>query len=165
MASGDTLAVFTPYQNEPPSSSYATLDLRNGHPVLDFDAAADESAIFTGVLPRNYAGGGLTITLIWAATSATTGTCRWATAIERIDTGQDLDSDGFATANTTGATAPGTSGAPAYTSIAHTSGAQMDSLAAGEAFRLKVTRDADGTSGTDDMTGDAELIGVEIKET
>lgn len=39
----------------------------------------------------------------------------------------------------------------------------MDSLAAGEAFRLKVTRDADNASDT--MAGDAELIGVEIKET
>jgi hypothetical protein len=41
----------------------------------------------------------------------------------------------------------------------------MDSVAAGEIFRLKITRDADGTSGTDDLTGDAELLGVEVKET
>lgn len=166
MASGNTLCVLTPLGNEPPSANFATLDSRNGHPVLDFDAAADESAIWTDVLPRHYAGGGITVTLIWAATSATFGTCRWAVALERIDAGTlDIDADSFATAQTTGGTANGTSGATTYTTIAFTNGAQMDSLAAGEAFRIKVTRDADGTSGTDDMTGDAELIGLEIKET
>jgi hypothetical protein len=45
-----------------------------------------------------------------------------------------------------------------------TSGAQMDSLAAGESFRLKVRRDADGTSGTDDIATDAELLRVVVSE-
>lgn len=166
MASGDTLCVFSATDNHPPAANYATPDVRNSHPVLDFDADADESAIFAGVLPRSYAGGGLTITVHWAASSATSGSCRWQTAIERIGAaGQDIDSDGFATANSAGGTADGTSGKTTATPIAHTSGAEMDSLAAAETFRLKVTRDADGTSGTDDMTGDAELLAVEIKET
>ena len=64
MASGDTLLVLTPLHNEPPSANAATIDLRNQHAVLDFDAATDESAVFGGVLPRNYAGGGVTITLV-----------------------------------------------------------------------------------------------------
>lgn len=165
MASGDTLCVFTPAHNEPPSANFATLDLRNGHLVLDFDASTDESAIFRGILPRNYSGAtGVTVYIHWRATSATSGTVRWATAFEAI-AGQDIDSDGFATANTTGGTANGTSGVETSTSIAHTDGSQMDSVAAGGEFRLKVTRDADGTSGTDDMTGDAEISSIEIKET
>lgn len=163
MASGNTLVVFGPNDNEPPTASYATLDTRNVHPVLDFDAAADESAVFTGVLPRHYAGGGITIKLIWAASSATTGDVVWNTAIERLDTGTDMDADSFATANAATATTSGTSGANTYTDVAHTSGAQMDSLAAGEAFRLKVTRNADDAADT--MTGDAELVAVEIRET
>lgn len=166
MASGDTLVTFGALDNEPPTSNFASIDTRNLHPCLDFDASTDESAVFSGVLPRNYAGGGITIRLYWAATSATTGTCRWSIAIERQDDeGQDLDSDSFATANTAGATAPATSGSLQYTDIAFTSGSQMDSLAVGERFRIKVMRDADGTSGTDDMTGDAELFAVEIRET
>lgn len=163
MASGDTLLTFTPLANQPPASTYATLDTRNSHPVLDFDAAADEVAIFGDVLPRHYSGGGLTVTLIWLATSATSGNVVWSVAIERRDTGTDLDADSFASAQTATAAAPGTSGAPAYTTIAFTSGAQMDSLAAGEAFRLKVSRT--GSSGSDTMTGDAELLAVEVKET
>lgn len=164
MASGNTLVAFFPADNEPPSSAFATLDTRNGHPVLDFDAASDESAIFTGVLPRNYGGGGLTVYLHWAATSATSGAVVWNAAFERIGEGsQDIDSDGFASAQAGTATAPGTSGNVDIQAITFTDGAQIDSLAVGESFRLKITRDAD--NGSDTMTGDAELVAVEIKET
>lgn len=164
MASGDTLGTFAPQDNEPPPSAFATFDLRNGHPVLDFDATTDESAIFTDVLPRNYAGGGVTINIHWTATSATSGTCRWQAQIESIDA-QDIDTDGYASTQSTGGTAAGVSGVETVTAITCTNGSQMDSLVAGGAFRLKITRDADGTSGTDDMAGDAELLIVELKET
>ena len=166
MASGDTLAVFTPKQNVPPLSNFATVDFRNGIMVLDFDPDTDESAIFTGILPRHYSGGGITIYIHWMATSAIAGTCRWQTAIERHQAGvTDSDSDDFATANSGGDIASTTSGSEVVTAIAHTNGVQIDSLAVGERFRLKVNRDADGTSGTDDMSGDAELVCIELKET
>lgn len=45
--------------------------------------------------------------------------------------------------------------------VAFTDGADMDSVAVGESFRMKVTRDA----ASDDATGDAELVKVEIRET
>lgn len=164
MASGNTLLAFYPADNEPPSSAFATPDVRNGHPVLDFDASTDESAIFTGVLPRNYAGGGLTVYLHWAASSATSGAVVWNAAFERVGEGsQDIDSDGFASAQAATATAPGTSGNVDIQAITFTDGAQIDSIAVGESFRLKITRDAD--NGSDTMTGDAELVAVEIKET
>lgn len=164
MASGNTLVIFSPQHNEPPASAYATPDTRNGHLVLDFDAATDEAVIFKGILPRSYTGGGLTVSIHWAATSATSGTCRWQAAFEAIS-GQDIDADGFASAQSAGSATNATSGIETITSITFTDGAQMDSLAAGGAFRLKINRDADGTTGTDDMTGDAELLVVEIKET
>lgn len=166
MASGDTLCTFFPTDNEPPSSNYATLDTRNGHPVLDFDGATDEEAVFSGVMPRNYAGGGLTVYIHVAFTSATSGSGRLQADIERINASSlDIDSDSFTgTFQSAGVSAPGTSGQVVVGSIAFTSGAQMDSLAAGEPFRLKVRRDADGTSGTDDITTDMELVAVEIKE-
>lgn len=71
MASGDTLAVFIPQANEPPSSNYATFDTRNGILVLDFDGTTSESAVFRGILPGNYAGGGLTLVIYWMAGSKT----------------------------------------------------------------------------------------------
>lgn len=167
MATGQTMCVFGPNDNEPPNANFATLDTRNFHPCLDFDAATDEEAVFTGVLPANYAGGGLTVELWWGASTAISGSVRWQADIERMNSGgPDLDADSFTgTFQSAGGTANGTSGILTSTTIAFTSGAQMDSLTAGEPFRLKIRRDADGTSGTDDATGDAELFAVLVKET
>ena len=164
MASGDTLLVWTPLANEPPAANYATLDLRNQHPVLDFDAATQESAIFGGVLPRHYGGGGITATHVWMATSATSGVCRWEGLFERHQAStDDLDADTFAAAQASDGTAPATSGQPLYTTIAFTNGAQIDSLAAGESFRYAARRAA--AHANDTMTGDGELLRVELKET
>lgn len=166
MASGNTLARFTAASNNPPASAYATPDIRNSLMVLDFDATTDESAVFVDVLPRNYAGSGLTVYVHWMATSATSGSTRWQVQIERHLAGtDDQDSDSFATAQSAGTAATSPSGTEMVTAVTFTAGAQMDSLAVGERYRLKVTRDADQTSGTDDMTGDAELVAVEVKET
>lgn len=163
MATGNTLAVFLPMGYEPPSSNYATLDTRNGHPVLDFDTTTQETAIWTGVLPRHYAGGGITVYIHWAATSATSGTIGWDVAFERIGNGsQDIDADGFATAQTvTAATVSGTSGNVSITNVAITDGANIDSIAVGESFRIRVRRDV----ANDTASGDAELVAVELKET
>jgi hypothetical protein len=164
MASGDTLLIFTPLHNEPPASNPATLDTRNAHPVLDFDATTNESAVFSAVMPRAYAGTtGVTVYIHYAMSSAVANTVDWDVAFERIGDQQlDIDADSFAAVNSVDdTTVPGTSGLVDIVSVAFTNGADMDSVAVGEGFRLKVTRDA----ASDDATGDAELIFVEIKET
>lgn len=165
MASGDTLCVFSAQANEPPAANYATLDTRNSHPVLDFDDTTDETAVFGAVLPRHYAGGGLTVYLHYAMSSATTGKVRWEVSVERIgDEQQNIDADGFATAQAVNVAAvPGTSGHVDIVTIAFTAGAQMDSLAVGEGFRLKVQRKPSDTT-NDTASGDAELRLVEVKE-
>lgn len=159
------MAAFGPLDGVPGASNFPTLDSRNLHPVLDFDDTTDETVYFEGVLPPNYAGGGLTAKLYWMATSATANTCRWQLGVERIDTATDLDSDSFATSNSTGDATSGTSGIVTVSTITFTSGAQMDSLAAGEPFRLKLNRDADATSGTDSLVGDAEMLRLVLLET
>jgi len=163
MASGDTLLVFTPLMNEPPTSNFASLDTRNLHPVLDFDAATNETAVFTAIMPRNYAGGGITVYLHYAMSSATADTVDWDVAFERIGDQQlDIDADSFAAVNSVDdTTVPETSGNVDVVNVTFDDGADMDSVAVGEAFRLSVTRDA----ASDDATGDAELVAVEIKET
>ena len=170
MASGDTLAILYPQHNNPPAAAYATRDTRNGHPVLNFDGTTDEEAIFSSILPRRYAGGGLTVNLWVGCASATTGTMRWQADIERAGiadgSGQDIDSDGFTgTFESNGVSAPAAAGQFAVCAITITSGAQMDSLAVGEPFRLKIRRDADGTSGTDNIASDCQLLAIEIQET
>lgn len=163
MAAGDTLLIFTPLCNEPTAANYATLDTRNQHPVLDFDATTNEYATFTSIMPRHYAGGGITVYLHYAMSSAEADTIDWDVAFERIgDQQQDLDSDGFAAVNSVdNTTVPGTTGLVDIVSVAFTNGADMDSVAVGELFRLQVSRDA----ASDDATGDAELVGVELRET
>ena len=163
MASGDTLLAFFPSDNEPPTTNYATFDTRNSHPTLDFDTTTQETAIFTGIVPRNYAAGGITCYLHWAASTATSGTIGWDVSFERIGAAQqDIDADGFASAQTvTAATVDGTSGNVTITNVAVTNGANMDSIAVGELFRLRIRRDV----ANDTAAGDAELVGVELKET
>jgi hypothetical protein len=157
--------VFTPQHNNPPATAYATPDTRNSHLVLDFDGATDEEAVFAGVLPASYAGGGLYCEIYVAFTSATSGSVRFQAAIERMDFSSiDIDADSFASFQSAGGTAPGTSGQIIAVTVQFTAGAQMDSLAAGEAFRLKIRRDADGTSGTDDIGTDAEVLRVVLRE-
>jgi len=153
-----TLAVFTPLDNQPPATNFATLDTRNSIAVLDFDAATDESAVFVGVVPEGaILSGGLQVRLSWAATSATSGVCVWQVAFEKT-TGHDIDSDSFDTAVTGSTTTNAASGFINTTSITITT---IDSIVAGDTFRLRVTRDAD--AGADTMTDDAELVAVEVR--
>jgi len=164
MASGNTLIVFTPRCNEPPSSNAATPDVRNGHPVLDFDDTTDEAAVFSGVMPRHYAGGGVTVyaTGSWTSDTTNTHTSQLEVSFERIgDAQQDVDADGFAAAKDLTLTVPATSGLTDVGSVAFADGAEMDQVAAGELFRLKLALDASDST----HTGDFELHAVEIKET
>jgi len=164
MASGDTLLIFHPYNNEPPTTAYATLDTRNQHPCLDFDAAANESAVFSSIMPQCYAGTtGVTVYLHYAMSTATADTVDWDVSWELIgDQDLDIDGDSFAAVNSVdNTTVPGTSGLVDIVSVAFTDGADMDSVLVGDSFRLKITRDAV----SDDATGDAELYKVEVRET
>lgn len=152
-----TYAVFNAMDNQPPATAFATLDTRNSIAILDFDDSTDENAIFLSVIPEAaILGSGLKIRLIWTATTATSGACVWDAALERMNT--DIDSDSFDTAASVTTTTNGTSGVPNYSEITLTT---IDSVVAGDGFRLKITRDAN--NGSDTMTGDAELIAVEIR--
>lgn len=164
MASGQTLLVFNAQAGAPPAAAAPQLDTRNNHLVWDFDAAANERLNFESLLPRNYNGNGLTVALVWSATTATTGITRWLVSFERHEADvTDIDTDSFAAAQAVNATAPTINGARSYDEVAFTHGAQIDSLAVGESFRLRIERDA--TNVADTMVGDAELARVEIRET
>ena len=152
-----TYAVFTVRDNQPPATAFATLDTRNSIAVLDFDAATDESAIFLGIMPEVASlASGLKIRLIWTASTATSGACVWDASLERMTT--DIDTDSFDTIASVTTTTNATSGVPNYSEITLTT---IDSVTAGDGFRLKITRDAN--NGSDTMTGDAELIAVEVR--
>jgi len=121
--------------------------------VLDFDATTDESAQGAFRLPTGWTGA-IDLEGSWLA-AATTGTVRWG-----IQTycAADAEVDGsWNTAQTWGDAAKGTTlqrNTFTQTSITTTG------CAAGERFHFKFYRDADGTGGTDDMTGDARLLNL-----
>lgn len=154
-----TYGRYTPMTAQPAASNYPTLDTRNSIAVLDFDDATDESCFWVDVMPEGASlGSGLLVIIHWMASTATLNTCRWGAQIERMNT--DEDSDSFDTAGTAGSTTNATSGIITSTTITLTN---IDGVTAGDPFRLKVYRDADGTSGTDNMAGDAELVVVELR--
>ena len=129
---------------------------------MDFDATTNESAIFSGIMPAHYAGGGVTVYIHYSMTSAEADTVDWDVAFERIGDQQlDVDGDSFAAVNSVDdTTVPGTTGLVDVVSIAFTDGADMDSVAAGEQFRLQIIRDA----ASDDATGDAEVHVIRLVE-
>lgn len=170
MASGDPVLFIL--EALPPAADAATPDTRPGGStpaetvsVWDFDASTIEYMDFKVYLSPKYGGGGLTLTLPWSASTATSGAVVWQAAIRRIaDDAEDIDAAHTYDYNAASAdTAPTASGEISYPTIAFTNGADMDSLAAGEYAILRVRRKTDDAG--DDMTGDAELWDVQGKET
>jgi hypothetical protein len=152
-----TYAAFTAEHNQPPATAFATLDTRNSAVCLDFDDTTDESAVFVGIIPEGASlGSGLKIRLHWAATTATSGDVRWDVQLERMTT--DLDSDSFDTVASATASTSGTSGILTVTEITLTT---IDSVTAGDGFRLKVTRKP--TNNADTLSGDCELYICEVR--
>lgn len=159
-AKSKTISVFTPNQNQPPSANFATLDTRNNILVLEFDATTEESAYFTGVIDEGrLLTNGITVRIYWMADTATSGNVRWGAQFEK--TGTDLDSDSFDTNAQVTSAVDGTSG---IESVASINISTIDSLSAGDRYRLKVYRvAADATNDT--MSGDAQLVSLEVRAT
>ena len=162
-----TLVEFIPQSGFPPSANPA-LPVRRGSPavpmlVFDGTAETDTTWYWLFVMPQHYAAGACQVLIHAAAEVATSGTMRWEVAFADLSD-QDLDAIAFAATQSAGATAPGTCGAEVIATIAFTAGAQMDGVVAGSMALLMVRRDVDGTTGTDDMTGDAQVPSVELRE-
>jgi hypothetical protein len=131
--------------------------------VLSFDAATDESAYWTMIAPQGLTGT-ITAVISYCAASATTGSFRWEVLVEAITDGDSTDLDSAQSEDATnsgGATVPGTAGFIDQISITLTN---ADSMAAADLVRIRLRRDADGTTGTDDASGDAHVLAVEIRD-
>jgi len=145
----------------PPATLAPTIDLRVSATVpneqlkiFDFDDTTIEYLDLLCRLGSSYGGGGLTFDLTWFAASAVAGDVEWEAAIRRLaDDAENFDSAHTYVFQAVTSTAPGTSGNPKYAQITFTDGAQMDSLAAGERFILRMRRNPPA----DDMVGDASL--------
>jgi len=160
MAAGDSLLALEPLSNRPPATNYASVDLRNGFVILDFDDTSNEEALFLAVLPSHYSGGQIKAIVTWTSSTATTGSAKLRVEATRIASGANLDSlplvDG--TADFT-VSAPTTSGklVTSQSVPINTGGA-----AAGDLLLAGVTRLA--SDAADTLVGDIELVSLEIRE-
>lgn len=157
-----TRAVFTPYSAEFPTTNFPRLQLVNRRPVLSFDASIQEACQWTGVAPQGFTG---TITALvnYIMASATSGLVDFEVSLEAVTDGDatDLDAvDSFDTVNSANATVPGTAGHIDQLSVTLTN---ADSIAAGDYFRLRVSRDADDAT-NDTATGDCHVLAVELRD-
>lgn len=155
-----TIARFTASDNQPPASLYAQLDTRNSILVLAFDVSTEEYSVFSGVIPENAStANGLVVRINWMGATATSGNVVWGVQFEKMNTDEDADSWSAAATNVLNPTAANaTSGIPSITSITSTT---IDSLVAGDFYRLRVYRVA--ADPADSMLGDAQLISVEVQ--
>jgi hypothetical protein len=170
MASGNTLLYLDPRTAALPATAYAQLEIINGAsspaeaiPVLAFDTTTVEYADFRAKMPQNYAGGGLTV-VICSGAAGTAGTLQWAVAFRAIkDDVEDLDTTAqtydYNTVNI--GTLANVQGEVTYDNITFTDGVDMDSVAAGDEFILRIRRD----TGSDTLAADAYLHGIEVRET
>lgn len=162
MASGDTLARFGPLNLEPPASNPARLTEDSENRAM-LDLAVDEIAIFADVFPAHYGGGGLTLEVHYAMSSATANNIALRANIERRNDGLLLTSTSYGPDNDVDDHAvPGAARTMDVATITVTDGAYMDLLAAGDAYALKLTRiTPTGAS----AAGDLELFEVHVQET
>lgn len=129
----------------------------------DFDAATDEHLHFTFRMPANYISGGA-VKILWMA-NAITGTARWGAKLGAVTPG-DADTP-LEHATATAATAGSVTNATEARRLneATVTLSSLDSVAAGDLVSLVVYRDADGTSGTDDLSVDAEVVSIAFEYT
>lgn len=153
-----TLAVFTPMTSQPPASNFATLDTRNSIAVLDFDDTTQENVFWVGCIPEGAdLSSGIKVRIFLGATTATSGDVRFGAKFEKMTS--DIDSDSFDTGVEVVGTIAGTSGVFSWLEITCTA---IDSLAAGDPFRLSIFRNAGHSSDT--MVGDCEIACVEVRQ-
>src|SRR5262245_21207703 len=129
---------------------------------LAYNDTTDEAA-FWKFVATGYGSGNLTLTLFWYADTASSASVVWEAQIAAItpDTdSQDVETDGLASLNFVQDTHLGTTGQRVHSCAITIS--NLDSLAAGDLVHLRIARDANGTSATDDMTGDAILIAATL---
>lgn len=130
--------------------------------VAAFDGTNDEQLVWSVVCPADYASSPVLKLLCY--TTVTTGTFRFEGRVAATSSGdaQDIRAKAFAATNSNGTTAPTTAGYLKLLSITLTND---DSMAAGDDLMILLRRDADGTTGTDDITADVLVKAAWIEYT
>lgn len=147
-----------------PSSNFPQLKnvMGSNFPVfgLYFDASTEEKCYFE-FKAVGYGSGNITANLQWYADSASSGDIVWGAKLAAItpntDT-QDVETKALATQQTVTDSHLATTGQRLHECSITIS--NLDSIASGDAVWLEISRVA--ANGSDTMTGDAVLTGLEI---
>lgn len=158
MASGDTLFVFEPQMATLPSTGYATFDAfaaaTGVRLVLDFDGTtANESAMFSGVWPSHYDGGGINVVVHYSTNGTSVGAVQWEVSVEVLQDTDDQDAAGqdFGTiTDITDTPSTATANILDITAAGAISHVNCGSPAVGDGMRLRITRDFDHATNNDD---------------
>lgn len=154
-----TAGVFTPLDNQPPASNYATFSTTNSIALLQFDDTTAQSAVFMYNIPEGLSvASGLQVYLNWVGMTATSGVARWGAQFEKVNT--IISSDSFDTAvEANSATSVDAALTPNFLTI--TPITTIDKLTDGDTYRVRVYRAAADVDDT--MVGFAGLISAEVR--
>ena len=172
MATGDTLFDLSPLGSVPTTTNYATLTtILDGStvvgqtPALKFPGTTpDTCAEWQVQVPSQYAGTtGFTFVVQFTTDGTSAGGVYWEIRAYKLVSGDSLATQdlGSKTATLTNATPSGTASLMILTAGATMAKANAGTPAAGDFLRIRVTRDYDGASNTDN----AELVAVYVTET
>ena len=160
-----TRFILSPYSGKGVGTAYPEqAEDAQGNRVLAFDAATDETWEWTDLVAPQGWTGTITAVINYKMASATSGAVRFEVLVQAVTPGDAVDLDAgtsFDSTNSNGDTVPGTAGYLDSFSVTLTNN---DSSAAGDVLRIRVNRDANGTTGTDDATGDCHVMSIEIRD-
>jgi len=142
-----------------PASNPAVIDGGENNFKLLFNADADESCSWGGILDDDYSGT-LYCDIYWSMASATADEVVWDVLLWAVTPSDaaEINTESYDTANSSTATVPGTAGYMIKTTITLSND---DSIAAGDMFRIKINRDADNVA--DDALADAEIYFIVVR--
>lgn len=127
---------------------------------VSFPNEDSAEAVWCCYLPLTYSGKGLEVELHIAGSTGSATDATFEVSIERMVDGQDMSGSSFAAANSVNITMNATAERKASGTVTFTDGADMDSLAAGECFRILIARPTGDT-----YAGDVRLYRAVINET
>jgi hypothetical protein len=105
---------------------------------------------------------GLKVEIHWAASTATGDNVIWEVSFARLNANnQDLDGYAFDAATLSSASAANATCGKTTTCEITVAAGDTDAIAAGDPYLLKVIRK--NSNGSDTMSGDAELLAVEVR--
>ncbi|QDP48629.1 MAG: hypothetical protein Unbinned97contig1000_14 [Prokaryotic dsDNA virus sp.] len=154
-----TLVVFFPQNGIPPATNYATRDIRNLTPVLDFDSSTSESIYFVGLMPQQYQGNGLSA-YIYFTCDATSGDVDWDLGFDKYTTDLDIDSTHVLTTTSSDNNTVSSTSGKIITAEVKIGTSALDGINAGDLFLLKLSRDI-----ADTASGDANFVALELRGT